>query len=698
MQIMSGVRFGPVRGLTVAGVGTCFPAIFGLWHEGSSLLNISGNPLVVGFPVNVLLPLFMLKLFRVDIGSNENMNGGRNMPFVWNFLLLIIFFTIAFPVFLGLESWAYRAFTFLLFVAGVALFVFRLDGNRQRFSMLTVLSISCFMSSIIGSSRAVSANGWSAVINLSIPWFLWDMVWSIYGLRILTMADSNHSRSSIQGRQIQKKSADDDSITNLPSRLSLRSLQKNGKLILVTICAILIYLLWLCKGYQLFPSWDGTYYINYSIHSVFPPGYPFFIMIFKAFVSSNVLAARIVSMFFLCGTVIIVFLLARKNASPALAMVAALFAGFAPLSLRMGIDTMSEATYTFFIVLAAYLYSLSLEKHRRRRHLFFVGLFSAIAYYTRPEAVVFFGFLLLLDAYKTRNLNGTLISLAGFATVFVPIALGTYLATGEVLVTQKAAIIIKKTLNPADWFNAEKVAWGTKQAGPLSLSKLIRSMISNYGSNFQQEVDCLITLAGVPALTFTIAYLIRSRTFLVVGLAEFFIYPIFSGLGLPERFVYPYIPFLAIMSAAAISKLVSSNMKGIAVGLLLIGTVGAYPFLKTSVETFPELKEAGCAMKKYVDQGSIILDRKPYATFYAGLKPAQNFVYIPFTNMDGVMDYAHRTKANFLVMDAAVIQIFRPLLLPMFDSNFRRKYSNSLQLLVDLHPDSSDEVLIFRIL
>lgn len=188
----------------------------------------------------------------------------------------------------------------------------------------------------------------------------------------------------------------------------------------------------------------------------------------------------------------------------------------------------------------------------------------------------------------------------------------------------------------------------------------------------------------------------KTRAFLAAGLAEFFIYPLFTGLALPQRFVYPYIPFLGVLGVAAISQFIPKKFKAVAAMLLLIGTVAGYSFLVTSSDDFPELKEAGYALKRYADQNSIVLDRKPYTAFFAGVMP-KNFLMIPFRDMDGVIEYAHQTNANFLVMSRRVISTFRPQLMPMFNPDVRQKYSKSLQLLIDLYPDSSVEVLIFRI-
>lgn len=466
------------------------------------------------------------------------------------------------------------------------------------------------------------------------------------------------------------------------------------KPILALISVVLIYVLWQLKNYQPLPQWDGTYYINYSPISAFPPGYPILIAILRAFVSSGVLAARIVSMVFLTGTVIVVYYLAKRYSSSGYALIAAIFTGFAPLSLRMGIETLSEATYTFLVVLAALVYALSLGKDKRTKDVYFVGLISAAAYFTRPEAAVFFVLLLAIETYKTRSIRNALFGLAGFATLFIPVVIATYAATGQLIITRKTGNF--RILNPTNWFKNEMKITGQPVSAP-PLSKLLKSIVANYGVNFLQEGNYLITFEGIPALLLVLWYLVKKRTFLVAALAEFFVYPIFTGLGFPQRFVYPYLPFFGVLSVAAISQLIPSKARVIAVVLLLVGVVGSYSFTMQSSDPFPELKEAGYALKPYVNQNSIILDRKPYPTYYAGLKPAINFVMIPFLDMDGVIKYAHEKKADFLVMSKRIMYIFRPELMKMFDPKYRERYSNSLQLIADLYPNSIYEVLIFRI-
>ena len=397
------------------------------------------------------------------------------------------------------------------------------------------------------------------------------------------MSSRNRRSSTKNPKDVQKVGDLHD-----PQRRS--AFEGNEILILAATFAILLYVLWQFKDYQVLPSWDGTYYINYSIRSVFPSWLSLFhygIQFIR--VSQCSRGESGLDVFLMCHggdclcsweTLCVSWLRIHRG----------IVAGFAPLSLRMGVDTLSETTYAFFIVLAAYLYSLSIGKEKRTKEIYFAGLTLAVAYFTRPEAAVFFGLLILLETYKTRNIKGALVLLAGFATILIPLVVGTCLSTGEFIVTKKAMNF--RVLDPTNWFkNEEKLTGLNNQQS--SLSDLLQSTISNYGTNFQIEGSYLLTFAGIPAAILAVWYLVKKRTFLAIGLAEFFVYPIFTGLGLPQRFVYPYIPFLGILSVAAIYHYVPAKTRALAVILLLVGTIGGYSFLTTPLDAYPELRKAG---------------------------------------------------------------------------------------------------------
>ncbi len=470
-------------------------------------------------------------------------------------------------------------------------------------------------------------------------------------------------------------------------------LEENKLSALALISVAMLAVLWACKDIQVLPAWDGVYYMRYSLDSVFPPVYPFFIIIARSIVSPEVLAARVVSMVFLLGTVILVFFIAEHFASTLWALLASAFTAFAPLSLRLGTATLSEATYLFFIMLSAYLYVRTFREEPHKWELIGSGVASAAAYFTRPEAAVFFLVLLLIDAIGRKSLRRLAMMTGGFAVVFIMLVSLVYLTTGKLIITNKTSNF---RVISTDWIVNEQM----KKGGPVkppTFTDIVQSTFSNYGTNLLDESSNLITYIGPLAILLCLWYISKKRTFLIAGLAEFFVLPIFTGLALPERLVYPYIPFIGIMAAAAISNFAPRQIKWLAVLLMLAGSLTGLPFLLTPTNPFPEQKPAGEFLKPLVTDTTIILDKKPYSTFFAGLGP-NNYEEIPFRSIPGVIEYAKRTHASYLVLDKPVINVLRPQLLALFNPADRKLYASTLRLIGDINPGSRREVLVFRIM
>lgn len=140
----------------------------------------------------------MLKLLQVDIQDREKANDRIKTLFISNFFLAAVFSIAVSPVFVMIKSWLYLAFTLLLVVVGLALFLSKFIRIEKRFSMLMVLFITCLMSSIIISSRGVLATGWDAVFNVAVPWFLWDIIYCVCGLQLLSYVDTEDYGNDIQ--------------------------------------------------------------------------------------------------------------------------------------------------------------------------------------------------------------------------------------------------------------------------------------------------------------------------------------------------------------------------------------------------------------------------------------------------------------------------------------------------------------------
>lgn len=189
MQLIAGVRLGPLRGSIAAGIGTFFPAMVA--YGSFDFVRILTSPIVAGAPVNALLSSSMFKLLEIDIQDGEEINNKEKTFFMSNLFLAAIFFAAVSPVFLWIDGWAYRASTLLLLIVGLSLYLSKLIKPGQRSSMLMVLIITSIMSSIITSSRAVLASGWDAVFVIAVPWFIWDMIYSMCGLQLLSFEDSD---------------------------------------------------------------------------------------------------------------------------------------------------------------------------------------------------------------------------------------------------------------------------------------------------------------------------------------------------------------------------------------------------------------------------------------------------------------------------------------------------------------------------
>jgi hypothetical protein len=467
---------------------------------------------------------------------------------------------------------------------------------------------------------------------------------------------------------------------------------KHQRVLLAIISSILLATLWQLKQYQDLPTWDGVYYIRYSLASVFPPGYPFAIAVFKLFTGDGILAARLVSMIFLCGIVVVTYLLARCYTSPRWAMVAALIVAINPLSLRLGVETMSEATYVFFELLSFYCVAKGWEQDRGAKYFSLAGLSAAYAYITRPEAIVFAGALMVLYAISKRRWNNVVFFVGAFAAVILVTASIGYAATGTFVLTKKASNF--RIVDPVDWWKNEQMKRAIRSAP--TTGEIIESVFRNYGTNFVLESKDLATYIGVPIVLLALYGLIKRRIILWAAMLEYFLFPVFSGLALRERFVFPYLPFLVVLSIIALSGLRSFGLRVAVTVLLFFSAFAGYGFVKSSSDPFFELKTAGQLMRPYVNDSSLVVDKKPYTAFYAGLR-ADQFLEIPNETLDNLYAFSIQNKVTHLVLSYRLAQIFRPQLLLLFDPQAQKALAKKFPVLLTCYQGTEYQVTVFSV-
>lgn len=322
LQLIAGVRLGPRRGLIAAGVGALFADVFA--YENFTLIHLISDPLLTGAPVNVLLPSFLLRLFseRIPLGQIDFRESGETSDetktsFIISLFLVAMVSAAISPVFIGKESLVYEAATLLLFVIGILIFSSMVKGKKQNIYLLIALFIGCFMASFIGSGWQFRSTEWNAVIDTAVPWFLWDVIYSIIGLQFFTMLESKAAGKNIQ------------------PALSISKETRRRISFIVLMIASFLYLLAYFRyppiGTSIYDEGISLYGAMRVMNGQIPyrdfwtqyaPGQFYMLaLVFKTF-GTSVLIERVWSTIVLFGITILIYLLTRLTVSKSFAVIA----------------------------------------------------------------------------------------------------------------------------------------------------------------------------------------------------------------------------------------------------------------------------------------------------------------------------------------------------------------------------------------
>lgn len=426
---------------------------------------------------------------------------------------------------------------------------------------------------------------------------------------------------------------------------------KKGRIVIGGLIVAHLTLLYYLAGFQDIITPDGYYYCAWAVDSVFPVGYPAMIRFFRLLISDSQTAGTIVSILAMCGSTVLVYLLARRFMSQGWSIGCAIVFALTPISLRVGVLVLSEAQYVFFTLLAFYFFE--------RKNLL-CGIFAGLAFVTRPEAVVFFMAILTFYVVKHRQLP---VSMVG---AFIAIAL---LASTSL------------------WLYGSDFALTRKTAHVYGLSTIIQ----NYPANLVSESELVLKWYGIPLVLLFLLSAWKNPSYLLLGCVQFLGYPLFSGLSGTWRFVFPFLPFVVISTFIFLSKV----RKGVAltlIGLILIGFLGTYEYAILPEEPFVELKYAGIALKPHVNEQTVLMGKKSYTAFYAGLATKQ-FLDIPNVGIDELHRYAKAQGVTHLVVSRRVMQIFRPQLMGLFDA---KQCEGRFGTIWTMYPRTDYEVVLLR--
>ena len=429
----------------------------------------------------------------------------------------------------------------------------------------------------------------------------------------------------------------------------------------------LVLRLWLLRSVPLIET-DGVQYVEIArrfrqsgspFDLLFHPLYPVGIAALQPLVGDYELAGRLVSALFGTAWLVPAFVLARALLGVPAALLAGLLMAIHPGLVQSSTAVLSEATYTFWIVLGVWAGREALA-NARPGFVAAAGLCFGLAYLARPEGVIYGAGLLVLTAWvgarghRLRELvPWGVAALAGFLIPAAPYFFylrrvhGYWTLSGKVL------------------HNLVQDTGASAAAGQIDLGFLLR----HAGATAQRVLENaylfekyalpdlfpgLLVLAVLPGLL----YGPRrpgwgSRQGLLVAAAL----PPFATLAfhVESRVFLPTLPFLLPVAAAGILA-AAQWIAPVRWGRWAVGLAALLVAVLTPYTLRPLLRpDAGAALYRQAAHwvaatqppDAIIMDRKPFIAFYSG----RRFAILPRVLPGELASAAQRAGARVVVLD-----------------------------------------------
>ena len=438
---------------------------------------------------------------------------------------------------------------------------------------------------------------------------------------------------------------------------------------------------------------------------VWSPFYPFMIFLFSFVVRTLETATFAVSLF--VGSLVAVpfFFLAKKLFNYQSAYLGSLLVAFFPACVVISAVPLSEATYTFFLLITLLSAWLLISK-RSYLHAFLFGILSGICYLTRPEFLVAFAFLLLVFVIiemkkqirkRSQSFVLLLISLIGFLILAFPYINFMHSQSGHWILSGKTAhnILKQKTYSKSlDYFQQRKafaeMLDGLTQDGEVKGKVLLgeESMFSFvnapgfFSDYFKRSWMGVkkINLLLLPFLLLSLFYLFswrldkegwKKRVFLLCAFSPILTMPIFFTPA--GRLIEPYSPLLILLSVGGILNIRKSLTKLskhakpaqsfsfgsfvvllIVVLLVILSLAKATQMAENHLKTFRNLKLESEEFKKlglWADQN---LSQDAVVMFLSG---DSFFFYcnrvtftVPFAPYESIVEFAKKNGVSHLLL------------------------------------------------
>jgi len=404
-------------------------------------------------------------------------------------------------------------------------------------------------------------------------------------------------------------------------------------------------------------------------------GYPALVALAGLVLPGRELPGRAVSMLAGLALVVLVYLVARRSVPVWAATLAAALVALHPLLAVYSGPIMTETTFLAVLFLGL----LALQCGRP----LLAGLGLGLAYTVRPEALVAAAGALALGRSGWR---GTGLLAVGFALVAAPYIGYLSWERGAFTLTPKDALVHP----PASGLAAEwRVGDATHpvQEPRRSLPERIRwaapGIAGRYLPNLALHLARLIEAWPWPLMVLSLLGLVLGPGPVAAPLLQILVIPML-GVAPEPRFAMLYLPSLAVLAAvgaqACVARLPRRRAVALAAlaGAALSGMVWVWCGPAARLALFfddgpmAEMRAAGEWLRANGRPDEIVVDRKAYVPFFAGMRHIQ----LPDDDYDTIIEYARRSGARYLVLEEYVVESLRRQLLPLLaDAGFRARES-----------------------
>jgi 4-amino-4-deoxy-L-arabinose transferase-like glycosyltransferase len=429
---------------------------------------------------------------------------------------------------------------------------------------------------------------------------------------------------------------------------------------------------------------DGVEYVRYAKEVLAGnwtggkanPGYPVLIALVYTLTKNYELAGIWISIVFGVLLVIPVFYLAKEIFNERIGIISGLVVAVHPLLYLSSGSVLTESTYHFFIATSV-LFGWYAFSKGRLYHVLLLGLFTSMAFLTRPEAIgflfIFSGWIFFFNPrgerrYWSKRVVMILVAILAFLIFSSPFLIQVRKETGKWSISRKVDVSIGSFSRMEDLPSLNEMRPWKKGLPLLSLLKDPPALLAKVGTGFltsfyrfQQVFNPILSFFAVIGWI----AIIRNRSlyslkasFYIMTYHFFYFGLVFSILMTTRRYTsqmisisIPWAAFGFWMSLGWVHsrwKFVANKERvpKILVTLLLLvlfiqGIVGY------SREHRLIQKEAGLWMKDHLPRGVKIMSRLPQEAFYAEL----SWTGIPRKNYEEVLKIARSRGVRYLVLD-----------------------------------------------